>query len=277
MALPKFAENIIKSPYKMDIEQLRDCEMGILKKIKEYCEQNNIVFWLDKGSLLGAVRHNGFIPWDDDIDIGMLREDYERFSHGFSDVNGRYTFVSVEKGSDVFCPYGKVLDSGTVMVEDGKYLLAVNVDVNVYDPVPDNKKVIFRLFNRRDYYRKLASLQKEDSDEWSNLLKPFKLVRRSVLRLFPGNFFQKKMIKNAQSFYGAKTNLVANLLEYGSCCVDVNVFSKIVNCQFEDCLFPIPEKYDILLKQYYGDYFQLPPENKRKSHHKFDAVMKEKL
>ena len=259
----------------MDLDTLRTCELGILDSIHNFCTENRIKYWLDKGSLLGAVRHHGFIPWDDDIDIGMLRTDYDRFADSFRDAAGRYRFVSVKEDKNCYYPYGKVLDQQTVLIEDQKYSTCVNVDVNVYDTAPDTHALALRQFKRRDYFRKMSALQRETSDAWAHQIgRPVKWLRRSCLRLLPPDFFLKKMIKNARKYEGKQTGRVGNFLEYGTCVIDETVFSETMLCAFEKKDYPIPKRYDELLTQYYGDYLTLPPLEEQKTHHRFSAVYK---
>lgn len=73
---------------KLELEEIKQIQLEILDDITEFCKQNNIKFWIDYGTLLGAVRHKGYIPWDDDVDIGMLREDYDRFLHTYVSGGG---------------------------------------------------------------------------------------------------------------------------------------------------------------------------------------------
>ena len=76
-------------------EQLKKIQLEILDVVTQFCDANGIRYWLDSGTLLGAIRHKGYIPWDDDVDLGMLREDYERFLSIFNKSNDRYRAVSL--------------------------------------------------------------------------------------------------------------------------------------------------------------------------------------
>ena len=78
---------------KVELEELRKIQISILDVVADFCEKHKINYWIDSGTLLGAIRHKGYIPWDDDIDIGMLREDYDKFKKLFNQYNDRYLYA----------------------------------------------------------------------------------------------------------------------------------------------------------------------------------------
>ena len=80
----------------ISVEELKSVQIAILDVVSKYCDEHGIRYWLDGGTLLGAVRHKGYIPWDDDIDLGMLRPDFDRFIHEFNRYDSRYVVGCVE-------------------------------------------------------------------------------------------------------------------------------------------------------------------------------------
>ena len=135
----------------LTIEELKQYQLGILKVVAEYCEGNEIKYWLDCGTLLGAVRHKGYIPWDDDIDIGMLREDYDKFIYSFNSSNERYKVYSIENNPDFYFPHAKVLDTDTVLYEpdENGLKLNINIDIFIYDNAPDDERLTKRMFKKK--------------------------------------------------------------------------------------------------------------------------------
>ena len=259
----------------IDTEQLRKTELDILDAIDCFCKENGIKYWLDKGTLLGAVRHKGYIPWDDDIDIGLLREDYDKFAESFK-TDGRFKFISLSNEPNIYCPYGKVVDTSTLLVEDNKYLLSVNIDVIVYDKAPGDKPLCDKMFDTRDRLRTLWSLRNQDNGSLPHgVTGIIKKLRRAVLRLKPAVYYLKKMVGNAKKFSDKKTNKVGNFLEYGRCVVDSSVFSETIPASFEGRTYPIPKGYDKLLTAYYGDYMKPPEKAKQVTHHSFVAYKTE--
>lgn len=114
-AYPKYRRILVKNVKEetrkmkqLNEEEVKIYQLGILNTVTDFCEKNKIKYWLDSGTLLGAIRHKGYIPWDDDIDIGMLRVDFDRFMHTFNQEGGRYKFICNELDAACVYPYGKV-------------------------------------------------------------------------------------------------------------------------------------------------------------------------
>ena len=125
----------------MTLEEARKSEVEILDVVAKFCDEHKIKYWINCGTLLGAIRHKGFIPWDDDIDVGMLRPEYERFMKEFNGYNPKYEFCCPENRSDWPLAFGKVLDTD---------LIGVGVDIFFYDNAPDDDDAVKKIFQKRD-------------------------------------------------------------------------------------------------------------------------------
>lgn len=263
--------------YTIEIEELKQLQLDILCFVDEFCKENNINYWIDCGTLLGAVRHKGYIPWDDDIDIGMLRPDYEKFKNLFNN-SSRYSFLCAEKKSDYYFPFGKVVDNNTVLYEPNKqgYRLAVYIDVFVYDNAPDDDEKLKKMFNKRDFWRKLNNAQTGHHRKTNKLWKEILVAIGSViLQIFPKGYFNNKAINTCLDYENVNTKRVGNFTSEKRMVCDKGIFKKFIELPFENHMFKAPIGYDEWLKAFYGNYMQLPPKEKQVSHHEFEAYYKE--
>lgn len=140
------------------VEELKQIQLDILKFVDKFCKENNLKYFLAYGTLLGAVRHKGYIPWDDDIDIIMFREDYEKFVTTFKDVN--YKVFATEVNSKYPYPFAKVGDTRTYYMEEIKDVIdtGVNIDVFPLDYLPENR--IKDICNKRNFLQKVWLLKR---------------------------------------------------------------------------------------------------------------------
>ena len=262
---------------KIELAELKKIQLQILRYFDEFCKKNNISYWLDCGTLLGAIRHNGYIPWDDDIDVGMLREDYDKLIKLNNMFNtDKYKFNCYELDKKWKYSIGKVLDMDTVLYEpDMKHGIktCVNIDVFVYDVAPTDDNELNRMYSRHDYYFKLNSCR-NIKRFYTKEKQKFNFIRVPVFYLFhvfPSGFFVNKIIKNSKRLSGNDTGYVGNFILSTRIRCDKEIFKSFIDVEFEGYKFPVPKRYDELLKSLFGDYMKLPPKEKRVSHHIFEA------
>lgn len=263
---------------KIETRELKEIQLEILDVVAEFCEKNGINYWIDCGTLLGAIRHKGYIPWDDDIDVGMLRDDYNKFMKLFNKSNSRYQFVCIENFSDFYLPYGKVCDTRTVLFEPDEqgYKLAVNIDIFVYDNAPDNDYIVEKMFDKRDQLRNRFGIAHSEGKLTGNLFfRTIKYARRYLYRmLFYSNTIEK-MVNNSRLYENKLTERVGNFAAFARMVCHKRVFDAFVGVEFEGRLYKAPIGYDEWLKAFYGDYMELPPVEKRVTHHSFVAYIKD--
>ena len=256
------------------IDELKKIQIEILEHVHDFCVDNRIDYFLDCGTLIGAIRHHGYIPWDDDIDIGMLRPAYEKFAESFNRFNKRYKFLSLETDSDYSLAHGKVVDTRTVLYEPNKEgrKLAVNIDVFVYDNAPIEQKLIEKQYKNRNFLRacNIARVQGNDVEKGVKRAIGF-AVLHFLTRLFPKTYFARKMSENAQKYNKTETGQVGNFTSYSTIVCTKDVFDSFIDCEYEGKIYKIPIGYDKWLRTFYGDYMKLPPEEKRISTHHFEA------
>lgn len=259
---------------KIEIEELKQIQLKILNVVTSFCEEHDINYWLNCGTLLGAIRHKGYIPWDDDIDLGMLRSDYDKFMKLFNEKNERYKAYSIENNPQFLYPFIKVLDTSTVLYEPDEkgFKSSVNIDIFVYDNAPDDDKKVKKMYQKRDYYRALNNIRgRLFYSKDRPLLHIVKKCLYPFLLIFPPPYFCKKMIKNSKKFEKEQTKRIGNFTAVTKLVCDKELFSEFIYVEFENKLYKAPREYDIWLKLFYGDYMQLPPKEKQVAHHSFIA------
>ena len=244
-------------------EERKVLQLEMLKEIDAFCKRNGIRYSLAFGTLLGAVRHKGFIPWDDDVDIMMPLPDMLRFKKLFKSDSIKYCDVDTHK----YFAYGfsrlaqkRTLDKIGLFLKDSGVCIDLYPIVSIPDH-PQQRDVFFNkaeiLFKRRKWFMK-----------WGRIF-----FRISPIRYFPG---YEKTMKEYRDFllyeieYG-NTNtyyVVAgplNLREKMS--YDFDPFKEMTEVEFEGYFFPSIFRYDKYLTLRYGDYMKLPPEDQRHPYH----------
>lgn len=263
----------------MPQEDLRKAQLlmlRILKEVHRVCEENNIKYFLSDGTLIGAVRHNGFIPWDDDLDIGMLREEYEKFCKIAPEKLGKEFFFQTEETDPGYgLQFGKVMLQGTTWIENGarytkRNFSGIYIDVFPYDKICKNK--IKQKFHYLKYRFIIGLIYIKQNYIFSEKL-TLSLKIKHGIKLFFSGFFQidtllKLRKKNCCRYEEYKNNFLVT--KYGGNFYKnqnkLESFVKLELHQFEDDKFYIPKDYDTVLKNLYGDYMTLPPVEMRQTH-----------
>ncbi len=256
------------------LRRLQLTQLEILIELDRVCRKNNIKYCLACGTLLGAIRHEGFIPWDDDIDVWMLRCEYERFCKICEkDLDKKYFFQNWDTDPYFNSAYGKIRKKGTRYIRAGqermKYKDGIYIDILPLDNLPDQYWARWRMIVKAWLYRKLTYAQAGAMCE-KNL---FKRIGYFILSLYP--------VKRAKrEFYRLLTRYDNKETLYCKCLGDVNFnphwkddFRELIEWQFEGHLFYVPARYDSLLKNNIGiDYMTLPPIEKRRPHADFSYI-----
>lgn len=266
----------------MTLDELKTCELDILKVVHNFCVDNNIRYYLGYGTCLGAVRHHGFIPWDDDIDIVMYRKDYNYFEEHFNEYSDRYKLLSVTTNKNYTLPLPKVVDLRTELHQTNQRELmhiGVYIDVFILDNVPVNRIYRSMLYKRLSIYQYLWGFcqSKPIVDEKRN---PKNILKNLLIFLLKGTnprIFSVKLNKISNITNNSK--FCANLLftAYGreKETYDKSYYGEGTEIPFEGNMFIAPIQFDAYLRQLYGNYMELPPEEKRVSNHLNIAFFKE--
>ena len=261
---------------KLDIDEIKEVELGVMDYIHNICKEKGINYSLAYGSLLGAVRHRGFIPWDDDLDIALKRDQYDQLYQAIlEDNNSIYKAVSWENDSRYPYPFYRVYDSRTVY--ENNYIqndieLGICVDIFPFDDYKDVNKEITKLdmYRRLSVYTLYGIRNKEAGIK--NIVRYLMLV---VFRLTRVKTWNKKL--NDCSRVPVNSEYIDYLMESKkySTKIDAKALDEVIECKFEDRVYNIPKDYDHILTTIYGeDYMEIPPLEKRIQHDDFVAYIK---
>ena len=265
----------------MSLQDLHAFCLDIAKDVHEFCVANKIRYSLAFGSLIGAVRHHGFIPWDDDIDIVMPRPDYDCFCQLFK--SKKYKLATP---SNAYIAYARVFDNEKTYCRTlGRWLKfereGVFMDIFPMDAVKDD---IISFINQRTRAKQILKLQLDNRGAQKNILDLFRILPMKEA------FKSLKVTLKNRYFYDEETNmdiissryqslLAENAWESSNYCavlayvndtiskqVPIKFWEKLKLVPFEDTELYIFESYDSVLKDIYGDYMQLPPVEQREQH-----------
>ncbi|MDO5340966.1 MAG: LicD family protein [Bacteroidia bacterium] len=260
---------------KIELEERKKLQLDILDSIHNFCVKNNIKYTLAYGTLLGTVRHGGYIPWDDDVDIAMLRKDYELFVNKFND--DRYKVATFEN-TNILLSFAKVYDSKTVIVDRkaNTHSLGVNVDLFPIDNSPESDLMyrINRLHIRLLKYCNVIKLFKFNK-ETSVMNNMVGLVAKAFLILFPKTYFVKRIICLSKKYNDKETIKAINWAAAGDFLpLEKSIYNNLQLVPFEDRHYFAIVDADKYLSNEYGDYMTPPPIEKRISYHTSDAYWK---
>lgn len=260
----------------LTLKELQQFSLAILKDVAGFCEKNGIRYSLGYGTLLGAVRHKGFIPWDDDVDIMMPREDYERFREIYKSDD--YSFIDIHNTPECFVAFGRVCDTRRTLAASrvpwvGKDVGAW-IDIFPIDRVPDDIEDFKRIYESLFLLMKLnVKIRKAHTA----LSSRFTLYRR--LRIWLSKKTNPRLAKRDPSDIAKDMDTLIRLAspkESGHwsqlCCPNSGTcefftddeINEYVRLQFEDSEFFAWKGYENILRDSYGDYMTLPPKEKRK-------------
>lgn len=255
-----------------ELKQLQRVELEMLIEVDRICRKYDIKYSLDGGTLLGAVRHKGFIPWDDDIDLIMLREEYVKFKKACEEELDTTRFFLQDYQTDIHYRWGyeKIRRNNTRFIRKGQEHLkqhpGVFIDIFVADNVPDN------YFIRRVHYFLCFLIRKtlySEVGKQSDVNGFLKMVYTLLSKIPRDRVFD---VRNwlADVSNKKRTELISHYtLQYPKSCkygLPRLCFDEFIEVEFEGRKFPGFKNYDIYLSRHYGDYMKLPPEEDRIPH-----------
>ena len=255
------------------VERMQSIVYEILCEIDSFCRQNDIKYFLSGGTCLGAVRHHGFIPWDDDGDIMMPRKDYEKFIRTFAaSTTSRFRIITLENDKTCNLPYARVWDPNSRITHKTVYAPDIGVNVDIF-PIDGVSNQVLR---RRLYYWKLMILDNICSEASRKEYLPqhrfvaFRKMVGRVAKVFGVHTFASMMDSLAKRTEYDRSDLVACSLpvHYGEReTIEKKYMSEQLFVQFETSKFAIPSGYDKYLRNLYGDDYMVVPDGPKGGQH----------
>lgn len=266
----------------MDKETLvKRAQLDLLYELRRICRKHDISYFLTGGTLIGAIRHQGFIPWDDDIDVGMLWENYARFIEACKeDLDPAYTLYDWDKDPNSPLPFAKLKIKGTHYREAISANSDMNdeiyIDIFPYDNAPDSR--FLRKVQAAQVYiiRKILMLRCGfDLAGDSKLRKLLYGILKFVSRIRSTKGWRKSLLRVQRRYNHGTTEVAANMCgaySYERESKPRRILENVTDHIFENGMFSIPVEYDAFLRSCYGDYMQLPPEDQRAGKHEILTI-----
>ena len=252
-----------------DVNEMRKIQMDILLFIHQFCIDNHIQYSLAWGTMLGAIRHKGYIPWDDDIDIMMTRPEYDRFCKLFHDDRSVYKLYDVHTDKKWIYPFAKISDERTIRVEKNALdEIGINIDVFPIDYYADSYEDAMIALKRMKFWKKIYVAKILRSYTGMSLLKNIIYhLYKIPCSLIPLRYVLKKFNEISCVTAKNKTAYCGFLVKAdGTTILKSKLFDNFTDYQFENYVFKGIEDYDYYLKATYGDYMTPPPMGQREVH-----------
>lgn len=268
-----------------NIDKLHFVDLEIVKEVISICEQHNLLYYALGGTMLGAIRHKGFIPWDDDIDLGMPRNDYEKFLEiAPKELSKKLKLVNYRTDPDYHYYITRVLDTTTKVVEtryehEGNYTHA-SIDIFPLDGSPNNELLRKFYFFRVMSHRAMMALHYKTGIDPDRKRKLWERILLGIMRRLPTEkmfnaYNQKEIIDKLLKKHNMWRSIISGNIMGAYRTVEMvptDWYGKDTFYQFEDIKLRGIKEFDKYLTHLYGDYMKLPPEGSRKVHFKIIEI-----
>ncbi len=270
----------------LSLREIQLGELEILKRLDGVCREQGLRYFLFGGTMIGAVRHQGFIPWDDDIDIAMPRKDYDRLLAWWQEHAAQeepLRMITIDTNPDYVYAIARLSDVRYRVDYEGvkDYGLGLFVDIYPFDGCGNSQEEAEPILRAALQDARMTLLTAVDyfsaSRSGGALRTAAKFAGYLWARLHGSRYYIRRLIKRAKAHPYEQS-------DYVGCTIwDPNFLyiyrredlEELIDVPFEDGVFPIPAAYDRVLRHSYGDYMQLPPEEDRVGHHYYKAYLRE--
>lgn len=247
-----------------ELIKLQKCQNEILKSVIEICDRNNIIYYIFYGSLIGTIRHKGFIPWDNDIDIAMTRDEYNKFVNVIDELPENLFHHTLESENCEYIYEARISDKKTVQYEKHHDSVKGNVSIDIF--ILDYAKKFSRLTVEKVRFLKMCALNSFERQYLYDIHKDNKL---KILYIKMTDLLSKKYDEKTVNRLifkmvcsESKTDSLISAI-YPNSVYSANWLGGGKTMPFENFNVRVPDNYDSILRMEYGDYMQLPPEEKR--------------
>lgn len=268
----------------LTLKEIHAGMLNILQKVIEICDQLHINYYLAYGSLIGAVRHQGFIPWDDDLDIMMMRDDYDKFlAYCSKHADALLPFRLMNYHNTEGYPFAisRFCDLNYRMEMDDGNDYGMGLFIDVY-PLDGQGIKVSKLKNKYlDIKKKVLSFGLYYSYDKCVIPKTGNVIKRYlrnafcfVSRILRRQFFINGFEKMARQYSVDESKYVSCVIWDETCSFPKKWYEENIYMNFEGVKVKVPKAYHNILKQIYGDYMELPPKEKRVPHHQYKLFRK---
>lgn len=251
-------------------KEIKQKELEILLYFDEFCKKQTLRYSLCGGTLLGAIRHKGFIPWDDDIDVMMPRPDYERLILLWSDTN-IYQLRSIRL-NNLLLPFSKIANKRIQVeskMDDGTINTNLWIDIFPVDGLPENNNEIQNIYRDTFIFRRLLYISSARLGEGQT---PLKKYSKYILKPLVNAYGRKRLVQNIEKLalrYSYETSKIVGSIAWGQSIgeqMDKKSFEQLIAVDFEGHILRAMSCWHKYLSGMYGDYMIIPPEGSKKSH-----------
>ena len=261
----------------LSLDEIKEIQLREFEYIDTVCRENGLEYSIAYGTLIGAVRHKGFIPWDDDIDIMMRRDDYERLFQIIKN-DKRYGLISEKEN---WFNWAKIIALNTYIKEDDDYNIenyGVWLDIFPLDEVPDphslKGKIHMKLVKLTNNLAQKRAISRSHAKIWNGYRRILWLVRHSLLSIFSIRFYNRLVYRIITSYRSTDTGFIGVCIDYWQRSFKKELFDSYMDIAFENITVRTIVNYDLFLTNSYGDYMKLPPVEQRKSGHHYKVYWK---
>ena len=265
-----------------DTSKIKEISLELLENFDKFCRSNGLKYTLTQGTLLGAVRHKGIIPWDDDIDVAMYREDYDKLIHLSKSMPDNCVFISHETDKKYSRLYGRICNKNYLSVDkyySGTTTNYYGIDIFPIEEVPENSDEYYKFAKKLRILRQMyifsnSALFKGTSFLRAYIIKPLPII---LCKIIGRNTIYNMFYNTVNKYKSTGSNTLAILT--GEYVFKENFpkaeYLELIDMPFEKNNRMCIREYDKYLSKIYGDYMKLPPEDKRVNRHNFTLYTKE--